>query len=264
MVERVAFCETPDAYEFDSMWDVVHLDEKWFNADKNRRKVYLVKGQTIGRRVAKSKKFIPKFMFLAEVARPRYGPEEGVRFDRKNGIWPIVKYVPAVRNSRNRPAGTLVTTLVNVDAVVYRDYVITRVIPAIKACFPSANKRVVLQHDNASPHRSITDEFVVRRQPLNSPDLNVLDLGFFASIQSIQYKVVSRSIDDVIRSTLAAFQALSSDKLDNVFVTFQAVMRLVLEHKGDNHFRLPHLTKDALRRAGTPMVNVTCPASLLE
>ncbi|RHZ05742.1 hypothetical protein DYB26_011183 [Aphanomyces astaci] len=92
MVERVAFCETPDAYEFDSMWDAVHLDEKWFNADKNRRKVYLVKGQTIGRRVAKSKNFIPKVMFLAEVARPRYGPEEGVRFDGKNGIWPIVKY----------------------------------------------------------------------------------------------------------------------------------------------------------------------------
>ncbi|ETV78648.1 hypothetical protein H257_08139 [Aphanomyces astaci] len=254
MVERVAFC-------------------KWFNADKDRRKVYLVKGQTIGRRVAKSKKFIPKFMFLAAVARPRYGPEEGVSFDGKIGMWPIVKYVPAVRNSRNRPAGTLVTTLVNVDAVVYRDYVITRVIPAIKACFPSANNRVVLQHDNASLHRSITDEvlacmstdgwkFVVRRQPPNSPDLNVLYLGFFASIQSLQYK--SRSIDDVIRSTLPAFQALSSDKLDNEFVTFQAVMRLVLEHKGDNHFRLPYLTKDALRRAGTPMVNVTSPASLLE
>ncbi|ETV79138.1 hypothetical protein H257_07868 [Aphanomyces astaci] len=241
----------------------------------NRRKVYLVKVQKIERHVANSKNFIPKVMFLVEVARPRYGPEEGVRFDGKNGMWPIVKYVPAVRNCRNRPAGTLVTTLVHVDAVVYRDYVITRVIPAIKACFPSANKRVVLQHDNASPHRSITNEvlacvstddwkFVVRRQPPNSPDLNVLDLGFFASIQSIQYKVVSRSIDDVIRSTLAAFQALSSDKLDNVFVTFQAVMRLVLEHKGDNHFRLPHLKKDALCRAGTPMANVTCPASLLE
>ncbi|RHY23095.1 hypothetical protein DYB32_009307, partial [Aphanomyces invadans] len=128
--------------------------------------------------------------------------------------------------------------------------------------------------DNATPHRAITDEVLasvskdgwtiaVRRQPPNSPDLYVLDLGFFASIQSLQYKVVSRSIDDVIFSTLVAFHVLSSEKLDDVFLTLQAVMRLVLENYGGNHFRLPNLKKDSLRHAGTLMVNLTCPESLL-
>ncbi|RHY42109.1 hypothetical protein DYB30_006817 [Aphanomyces astaci] len=158
--------------------------------------------------------------------------------------------------------------------ILYRDYVITRVVPAIKAKFPSVNKRVVLQHDNATPHGAITDAilacvstdgwtFVVQRQPPNSPDLNVLDLGYFASIQSLQNKVVSHSIDDVIQSTLAFFEALSSEKLENVFHTFQAVMRLVLEHNGSNHFPLSHLKKDAKRRAGTLSANLSCPASLL-
>ncbi|KAF0702086.1 hypothetical protein AaE_016137 [Aphanomyces astaci] len=251
------------------MWDVVHLDEKWFNADKDRRKVYVVKGQSIKRRAAKSKRFIPKVMFLAAVARPRHDDERGVMFDGKIGMWPVVKYLPAARNSRNRPAGTIVPTIVNVDAVLYRDYVITRVVPAIKAKFPSVNKRVVLQHNNATPHGAITDAilacvstdgwtFVVQRQPPNSPDLNVLDLGYFASIQSLQNKVVSHSIDDVIQST--AFEAISSEKLENVFHTFQAVMRLV---NGSNHFPLPHLKKDAKRRAGTLSANLSCPASLL-
>ncbi|KAF0757626.1 hypothetical protein AaE_004211, partial [Aphanomyces astaci] len=135
----------------------------------------------------------------------------------------------------------------------------------------------VIQHDNASPHASVSDgvldaiqghfadgwEFRVRRQPPNSPDLNVLDLGFFASIQALQYKSVSRTVDDVIRSTLAAFDELSEEKLDNVFLTLQAVMRIVLEHNGDNHFRLPHLHKEAMRRAGTLVANVACPVSLL-
>ncbi|RHY58352.1 hypothetical protein DYB34_004676 [Aphanomyces astaci] len=42
-----------------------------------------------------------------------------------------------------------------------------------------------------------------------------------------------------------------------------AVMRLVLEHNGSNHFPLSHLKKDAKRRAGTLSANLSCPASLL-
>ncbi|ETW07099.1 hypothetical protein H310_01742 [Aphanomyces invadans] len=212
------------------MWGVVHLDEKWFNAYKDRQKVHLVKGQTIGRRTSKSKRFIAKVMFLAAVSHPRFDCERGVMFDGKFGMWPIAKRVPAARNSRNRPAGTLVTTVVNVDAAVCCDFVMTRVIPANKARIPSSNKQ----------------------------------LGFFASIQSLQSKVVSRSVDGVISLTLAAFLALCSEKLGNVFLAFQAVMRLVLEHNGDNRFRLPHLKKDTMRRAGTLMTNVTCPVSLLD
>ncbi|RHZ12517.1 hypothetical protein DYB26_009773, partial [Aphanomyces astaci] len=144
----------------------------------------------------------------------------GVFINGKIEMWPFVRLVPAARNPRNRPAGTMVTKLVNVDAAVYRDYVMNKVVPAIKPTFPSANKRVVLQHDNATPHGSITDAalasvstgglmFVMRRQPPDSPDQNVLDLGFFASIQSLQYKKMSRTEDDVIRNTLEAFDELN-------------------------------------------------------
>ncbi|RQM21130.1 hypothetical protein B5M09_010088 [Aphanomyces astaci] len=144
---EAGFPETPAevTYAFDAMWDVVHLDEKWFNAEKGRLKVYVVKGQSIKRRVAKSKRFIPKVMFLATVARPRHDDERGVMFDGKIGMWPGLKHLPATCNSRNHPAGTIVPTIVNVDAELYRDYVIKRVVSAIKAKFPSVNKRVVLQ-----------------------------------------------------------------------------------------------------------------------
>ncbi|RHZ11799.1 hypothetical protein DYB26_011508 [Aphanomyces astaci] len=243
-------------------------------AERDRRKVYLVPGEKPPRRAWKSKRLVPKVMFLAAIARPRYDEVHGVFFNGKVGMWPFVRLVPAIQNSRNRPAGTMVTTLVNVDGVVYRDYVLNKVIPAIKASFPSAYKRVVLQHDNATPHGAITDSelaavstdgwtFVMRRQPPNSPDLNVLDLGFFASIQSLQYKKMSRSVDDVVRHTMEAFDELNHEKLDNVFLTFLAVMRLILEHSGCNGYALPHLKKESLRRAGLLMSNVSCPVSLL-
>ncbi|ETW09664.1 hypothetical protein H310_00179 [Aphanomyces invadans] len=157
MLARVEFCRLHRHFEFDDMWDIVHLDEKWFNADKDRRKVYLVKGQTIGRRAVKSKWFIPKLMFLAAVARPRFDEARGAMFTGKIGMRPFVENRPAVRNSLNRPAGATMPTLVSVSGGVYLEYVVTRVIPAIMAAFPSANKRVVLQHDNASSHRVTTE-----------------------------------------------------------------------------------------------------------
>ncbi|ETV65310.1 hypothetical protein H257_17911 [Aphanomyces astaci] len=83
--------------------------------------------------------------------------------------------------------------------------------------------------------------FVMHRQPSKSPDLNALDLGIFASIQSLQI----------------------TKKLESIFLTFQVVMRLVLEHDGDNNFALPHLKKAALLRAGLLMSNVSCPISLI-
>ncbi|RHY61364.1 hypothetical protein DYB38_009325 [Aphanomyces astaci] len=190
--------------------------------ERDRRTVYLLPDETPQRRSWKSKRFIPKVMFLAAVAL----------------------------------------------------YVINKVVPAIKASFPSTNKCVILQQDNATPHRSITDAvlesestdgwtFVMRIQTPNSPDLNVLDLGLFPFIQSLQLKKVSRTVDEVIRYTLAAFDELSYEKLESVFLTFQEVMRLVLQHAGDNNYALRHLKKAALRRAGLLMSNVSCPVSLL-
>ncbi|ETW04758.1 hypothetical protein H310_03906 [Aphanomyces invadans] len=126
--------------QFDDMWDVVHLDEKWFNADKDRRKVYLLTNGSLSRRAFKSKRFIPKVMFLAAVARPRVDDDRGVLFNGKVGMWPFVKQEPATRNSRNRATGTMVSTLVNVNADVYCDFVLHKVVPAIKANFPSAYK----------------------------------------------------------------------------------------------------------------------------
>ncbi|ETW01722.1 hypothetical protein H310_06328 [Aphanomyces invadans] len=113
----------------------------------------------------------------------------------------------------------MVTNLVNVDAKTYRDYVLNKVVPVKMAKFPSVGKRVVLQLNNATPHCSIDDRalaqvstqrltFVAHRQPPNSPDLSFLDLCILASIQTQQYKKLSRTVDDAIASKMMAFNSL--------------------------------------------------------
>jgi hypothetical protein len=79
------------------------------------------------------------------------------------------------------------------------DFLINKVLPAIKAKWPAEERHIpiFIQRDNARTHIAVNDPAFVAAaqadgwdirltcQPLNSPDLNVLDLGFFCSYPSI-------------------------------------------------------------------------------
>jgi hypothetical protein len=49
-----------------------NVDEKWFNQDKNKKVYYLWSDEELPHRETRHKSHIPKIMFLAAVARPRY------------------------------------------------------------------------------------------------------------------------------------------------------------------------------------------------
>ncbi|GMF65819.1 unnamed protein product [Phytophthora lilii] len=58
-------------YRFEPMHDVVHVDEKWFYEDVDKRCYYTVGDEEPPHRHRRSKRIIQKTMFLAAVARPR-------------------------------------------------------------------------------------------------------------------------------------------------------------------------------------------------
>ncbi len=60
---------------------------------------YLAKDEPEPLRASKSSKFIPKVMFLAAVARPRFDEDGDCIFDGKLGIWPFTQKVQAQRDS---------------------------------------------------------------------------------------------------------------------------------------------------------------------
>jgi hypothetical protein len=83
-----------------------------------------------------------------------------------------------------------------VDRDTMRSYLIGKVLEAIKTRWPQEDlgKTIFIQHDNARTHVPVNDEDFARvaaqtgfnihliNQPPNSPDMNILDLGFFASL----------------------------------------------------------------------------------
>jgi hypothetical protein len=119
-------------------------------------------------------------------------------FSLKIGVWPFIKEIPAQRKSKNRPRGTLETKSITVTRDVMRDFIIDKLLPAIQATWPAedAGQTIFIQQDNARPH-ILPDDILFKevanktglnikllQQPANSPDLNVLDLGFFLASYS--------------------------------------------------------------------------------
>lgn len=100
--------------------------------------------------------------------------------------------------------GTWETNAENVNYDLYLDYVLNKVIPSITEKWPQQSQRrhaiehIAMQHDNAPVHFDSKDnfkcaaetdrrfKFFLREQPPNSPDTNILDLGFF-----VHYRVGS-------------------------------------------------------------------------
>jgi hypothetical protein len=194
------------------LFDHVFIDEKWFFLTRKSERYYLLPDEDEPLRTCRSKNNIPKLMFLCVTARPRF--ENGVcTFDGKIGCFPLVTYERAKRSSINRQAGTLeVKPITSVTRGVIREFMIDKVLPAIRAKWPreDVNNPIYIQQDNAPSHLELDDPlfcqaakqggFDIRLicQPPNSPDFNILDLGFFRAIQSIQYKKVAKTVEHLI------------------------------------------------------------------
>ncbi|KAL7611134.1 hypothetical protein Lser_V15G14332 [Lactuca serriola] len=122
---------------FHDMFNVVHIDEKWFYMSKPSKRYYFVPGEDEPLRTCKSKKFITKIMFLAAVARPRYDSSGNEVFSGKIGIYPFTTLEPAKRSSKNRVAGTMETKpILSVNKEVTRSWLIEKFLPDIRAKWP--------------------------------------------------------------------------------------------------------------------------------
>jgi len=215
------------------MFNVVHIDEKWFHLTKVKQTIYLLPHEVGPERSTQSKKIIPKIMFLCAVARSRFNKSKSQYFDGKIALWPFFHQVPAARNSKNRSKETLITKPKIADRNEFRCIHVEKVILAIKAKWPGNKEDIIwIQQDNAKPHTTPSDVVVaaagiegrwsiqLKNQPPNSPDLNILDLGFFNTIQSFQYEKVPRVIDELIATVVDSLHDVTSEKLDNNFLTF--------------------------------------------
>lgn len=155
---------------------------------------------------------------------------------------------------------------------------IEKVLPAIRRNWPreDSNRTIFIQQDNARTHIDPSDEefqiaasqhgFDIRLtcQPSNSPDLNILDLGFFNSIQALQHKECPNTVPELISAVEKSFNEYPAKKVNRVFVTLQLCMREIMKIEGSNKYKIPHVKKDALEREGRLPTQVSCDYNLVQ
>ncbi|XP_021840380.2 uncharacterized protein [Spinacia oleracea] len=246
-------------------YDYVHLDEKWFYLTKKSQRCYLARNEKGKHRAAPSSKWIPKVMFTAVVARPRFNTQKECTFDGKIGIFPFTYSEPAKRRSKYKEKGTLVTKVIeSVNQKVTRSMLIEQIIPAIIEKWPPSEgpKTIFIQQDNAKAHVTQDDAiwqqvyqqgdftFILVQQPPNSPDMNILDLGFFRSIQSLLHKKMPKDVDAMMQAVHDDFYELEPKTLSNVWYSLQYVWNAILKSQGANEYVLPHVNKARLEAEG--------------
>jgi hypothetical protein len=97
--------------------------------------------------------------------------------------------------------------------------------------------------------KSLNIDVIPLFQPPNSPDLNILDLSFFNSLQSRQFRgTLGNCSATLVDTVIDTFLEYPWEVLDWAFLTLQSVMNEILKCDGNNNFKLPHLNKSKLIR----------------
>ena len=147
---------------------------------------------------------------------------------------------------------------------------INNVLPAINNKWPQGqrNRTIWIQHDNATSHIQDDDALFVAAQQEhdldvrlyyqlpNSPDLNVLDLGFFYSLQSKVKKEEKRNKGELIARVTECFAEYPHSKINCVFLSLQMVMEQIILCNGDNSYKLQHINKEQLEQMDALPVSI--------
>ena len=273
MLQRIMYCLSMTRWRrtrsrqkcfYHNQLDTIHIDEKWFYMTKVNNRYILVVGEEPPKRTVANKHSIRKVMFLCAQARPR-DLADGSHWDGKIGIWPIGDWEPAKKSSKNRPAGTLEWKNHSVDGDKYFELMTELVVPAIVEKWPQSwtGEKIKIQHDGARAHfkhdhkpwldylkdmdEHLPWKIELYHQPPNSPDLNILDLGFFAALQStcLGAPVNERELIELVQQKYEAYPA---KKINFVWLSHMQIMNCILQRRGDNDYKLPHMNKEKLWR----------------
>ncbi|XP_021753832.1 uncharacterized protein LOC110719242 [Chenopodium quinoa] len=240
---------------------MVHIDEKWFYMSDETQRFYLFSWEDDPYRATQSKNFMEKVMVMVGIARPHICNDGEIFWDGEIGVFSFTEQVAAKKNSKNRVAGTVKTkALQSLTKFVIRSVLIDEMLPAIRLKWPlGACKEIWIQQDNARLHISPNDTnfleavtmdgFNIRliNQPAQSPDLNILDLGFFRAVQSIQYKEFPRSLEELLQAIENAYNTYDPKSLNFTWLHTQYCMLEILKVNGGNGYKTLTMEREGFK-----------------
>ena len=187
-------------------------------------------------------------MFLCAVVRPHFNPYSSSWWDSKLGIWPIGDWEPAKWKLKNRPKGTLVWKNMVVTKEVYWGLLISKLIPSILKKWPRRDmlsRKIFILQDGAKTHIGWDDKLfndalvdngihaTLYTQAANSPDVNLLDLGFFRAIQSCN-DAAPKIEEELIEAVSEVYDKYPHHKINQTWLTLQCCFNQIIMYYGNN------------------------------
>ncbi len=236
----------------DDFSNTVDIDEKWFFTVRTGGTLKLPPGINAPRQAVKSRRFISKLMVLTAITKPNHD----YNFDGKIGVWAFAEEGIAKRSSCNRPRGAKVLVPYEVNGDKWADIMTNKVFRAIRMKMPWL-KEVTVQYDNARPHAKkdiqarlqeaarnkhgeAGMEIKLAPQPVQSPDVNLNDLGFYASFDRAIGNRRKYELSSWWRQIQACFKEYPEAKLDKLVLIKRMILTEIVQCAGDNDYKLPH------------------------
>jgi hypothetical protein len=142
--------------------------------------------------------------------------------------------------------------------------------------FNRTDMKIWIQQDNAPAHFDADDEdwleyleengfddkMELYCQVPNSPDTNLLDLGFFNALQADYYLFVPKTSLDIIDMVKDSYEKYDPKKINRIWLSYLSCLNCILDSAGGNHYKLPHMNKDKLERENRLPVTLDVTASV--
>ena len=89
----------------------------------------------------------------------------------------------------------------------------------------------------------------VYTQSPNSPDTNILDLGFFRAIQLFNNDCPANE-EELIKLVEKAYGEYPLHKLNHIWLTLQSCLNMIIGNDGGNDYKIPHMGKESMEMRG--------------
>ena len=99
-------------------------------------------------------------------------------------------------------------------------------------------------------------------QPANSPDFNVLDLGFFRSLQSYTQKRATPNTETLVNVVEQAYKNYPYEKILDSFITLQVSLESSLRDLGGNSGKMTHINKSSMNLQQKLNFNLSCDSAV--
>ena len=295
IAERKVFCQhalSGDPKKRKLMWiDTVDYDEKIFElpgfSGKVKHHVDSPLKEEVEYPKCQSRRYIPKIMVGAAIARPMWNAKKRDWDKKKNGKVCLVRCWDEFERGTNRyeyevidgkktrvgkqySKGDKYMKDTTVDGELHCKLMKQQILPAIRAYYgPKCKGDIGCQQDGAGGHAIYSEHMkdieadasggqpsiYMHTQPPNSPGFNACDKGLWPMLVKAAAMAAPKTVEELWKALEAAFKELSEGKLDNIFEakTVECVQVLELDGKGITKERHGKYRTAKRRNKGAPV-----------